>query len=181
MEHYTRHIVNLACTGGDHTHTHTHTHRFAVGQRALNSSVYKFAVSRGPCCLAQCTCIAVNINFLLTIFNWGAGKFYFSARSSYDMPVKAQSGGRSVVPTHSQPGDSIRWVVSTTLRPFYPHERSGIHCTGVRVSLGASLDGTGSLSSPGFNPRTVQSVANHYTDCAISVAFSWVSLHVLFE
>jgi hypothetical protein len=69
MEHYTRHIVNLACTGGDHTHTHTHTHRFTGGQRAQSSSVYKFAVSRGPCCLDQCTCIVVNINVLLIIFN----------------------------------------------------------------------------------------------------------------
>jgi len=49
------------------------------------------------------------------------------------------------------------------------------------VTLGASLGGTGNLSSPGFSPRTVQSVANHYTDYAISAAFNSVFLFVLFE
>ena len=51
----------MAFIGGDPTHTKTH--RFARRQRTHSSSVYKFAVSRGPCCLEQCAGIAVNINF----------------------------------------------------------------------------------------------------------------------
>jgi hypothetical protein len=97
------------------------------------------------------------------------------------MPVKAQSGGGSIVPTHLQPGDSIRWVVNTTLRLLYPHERSDIYCTGGWVSLGATLGVTRNLSPPGFNPRTVQSVANHYTDYGISATINSLFLLVLFE
>ena len=35
------------------------------------------------------------------------------------------------------------WVFNATTRPFYPRERAGIHCIGVRLSTRASLDGCG--------------------------------------
>jgi len=112
------------------------------------------------------------------MFNGGAGKFYFSARSNYDMPMKARSDWGDVVPTHSQHGDSMWWVVNPRPRLLYPHEKSGTLFTGGCLSLGATLGITGTLSPPGFNPRTVESVANHY---AILAAFNSVFLLVLFE
>jgi hypothetical protein len=46
-----------------------------------------------------------------------------------------------------------------------PWERPGTHCIGGWVGLRAGLDGCGeSLSSPGFDPRTVQAVASRYMD-----------------
>jgi hypothetical protein len=50
------------------------------------------------------------------------------------------------------------WVVSTTPRPLNPRERPGTHCTGGWV---------GPRARPGFDPRTAQPVASHYTDWAI--------------
>ena len=43
-----------------------------------------------------------------------------------------------------------------------PGTRCGTHCTGGWVGPRASMDGCG---KPGFDPRTVQSVVSHYTDC----------------
>ena len=46
-----------------------------------------------------------------------------------------------------------------------PRERPGTHCIGGWVALRAGLDGCGiSGLPPGFDPRTVQSVASRYTD-----------------
>jgi hypothetical protein len=57
------------------------------------------------------------------------------------------------------------WVVSTTLRPLYPRERRGTHYTGGWVGPRTGLDVCEkSHPSPGFHPRTVQSVASRYTD-----------------
>jgi hypothetical protein len=49
-----------------------------------------------------------------------------------------------------------------------PRERPGTHCKGCWVGPRAGLDGCGKpRPPPGFDPRTVQSVASCYTDCAI--------------
>jgi len=49
----------------------------------------------------------------------------------------------------------------------YPLERPGTHCTGGWVGPRAGLDRCGkSRPLPGFDPRTVQPVGSHYTDCA---------------
>ena len=57
------------------------------------------------------------------------------------------------------------WVVNATPRPLYPHERPGTHCTGGWVGPRAVLYGWGkSRPTPGFDTRTVQPVASHYTD-----------------
>ena len=62
------------------------------------------------------------------------------------------------------------WVVSTIIRPLYPGERPGTHCTGGWVGPKVGLDGCGkSRLPPGFDPRTVQPVASRYTDCAIDI------------
>jgi hypothetical protein len=46
-----------------------------------------------------------------------------------------------------------------------PGNRPGTHCTGVWVGLTAGLDGCGkSRFPPGFDSRTVKSVAIRYTD-----------------
>jgi len=53
-------------------------------------------------------------------------------------------------------------------RPLYPRERIGTYFIGGWVGLRASLGGCGkSCPSPGFSPRTVQSVASRYTTYAI--------------
>jgi hypothetical protein len=64
------------------------------------------------------------------------------------------------------------WVVSVTLRLFYPRERPGTHCTGGWVGPKTGLEGCGkSRPSPGFEIRTVQPVASRYTSYAIAVHF----------
>jgi hypothetical protein len=50
---------------------------------------------------------------------------------------------------------------------LYPRERPGTHCTGGWVGPWAGLARCGkSRPPPGFDPRTVQPVANCYTDYA---------------
>ena len=54
-----------------------------------------------------------------------------------------------------------------TPRPdrFTPGETPGTHCIGDWMDPRAGLDGCGkSRPPPGFDPRTVQSVASRYTD-----------------
>ena len=59
-------------------------------------------------------------------------------------------------------------VVNATLRPNYPRERPGTHCTKEGVGPRAGLDGCAkSHPPPGFEPRNVQPVASRYTDWAI--------------
>ena len=49
-----------------------------------------------------------------------------------------------------------------------PGKGPGTHRTGGRVDPRAGLDGLGkSRPPPAFDPRTVQSIASRYTDCAI--------------
>jgi hypothetical protein len=65
-------------------------------------------------------------------------------------------------------GARWEWVVNATLRPLYPLERPGTHCTGDWVGPRSGLDGCEKSRPPlGFDPRTVQPVASRYTDCAI--------------
>ena len=56
-------------------------------------------------------------------------------------------------------------VINATPRLLYPRERPGTHCTGGWVGPRAGLEGCG-ISRPltGFDPWTVQPVANRYTD-----------------
>ena len=62
------------------------------------------------------------------------------------------------------------WVVSITPpAAIYPRERPGTHCTGGWVDLRAGLDSCGkSRPLPGFDPRTVQSIASRHTDWAVT-------------
>jgi hypothetical protein len=56
------------------------------------------------------------------------------------------------------------WVVNATPRPLYPRGRHGAHCIGGWVAPRAVLEVCGkSRLLPGFDPRTVQSVASRYT------------------
>jgi tetrahydromethanopterin S-methyltransferase subunit E len=76
------------------------------------------------------------------------------------MPMQAQMGGGSIVPTHSQPSTGTNGVISTMLRPPYFRERYGTPCTGLCLGLIAGLQGTENLASTGFDLRTVQPVAS---------------------
>jgi len=59
------------------------------------------------------------------------------------------------------------WGVSVTPGRSLTRKRAGTHCTGGWVSPRAGLDRCEiSHPPPGFNPRTVQPVATHYTDYA---------------
>ena len=62
------------------------------------------------------------------------------------MTGQARRGGGGRAPTHSQPGARKRWVVSRTLRPLYPQEKLGTHCTGGWMGLGNGLAGTKNLA-----------------------------------
>jgi len=59
------------------------------------------------------------------------------------------------------------WTVNATPRLLYHRERTGAHYIGSWVGRRASLEGLGK-SRPllGFDPRTVQPVASHYTHSA---------------
>jgi hypothetical protein len=58
-------------------------------------------------------------------------------------------------------------VVNVTLRPLYPQESPGTHCTGGWVDQSSGR--VRKISPPPqFDPRTVQSVASRYTDYTIS-------------
>ena len=61
------------------------------------------------------------------------------------------------------------WLANGTPRPLYPRERPGTYCIGDWVGPRVGLDGCEkSLPRPGFNPRTVQPIASHYTDRVIA-------------
>jgi hypothetical protein len=77
---------------------------------------------------------------------------------------QAYSVGRGVDLLFLDLGATRGWMVSTTPRPLYPRERPGTHCTGGWVDLRAGLDVCEKSRRPGFDPRTVQPVASHYTD-----------------
>jgi len=77
-------------------------------------------------------------------------------------------GDEGTARTCLQSTTSNVWVVSTTLRPPYPLERPGTHCTGGWVGLGASMDTWKILPSLGFSPQTAQRVTSHYTNCVIT-------------
>jgi len=54
-------------------------------------------------------------------------------------------------------------VVNATPRPLYPREILGTPCIGGWVGPRFGLDGCGkSRPPPGFDPRTVQTVASRY-------------------
>jgi len=65
------------------------------------------------------------------------------------------------------------WVVNTMPRPFSPTRQGpSTHCTGAEWVLGATLKGvkiTEFLAPPGFEPRTVLSLAIRYTDPQVCV------------
>ena len=70
-----------------------------------------------------------------------------------------------------------RWgcVVNATPRPLYPRERSGSHCIrGWDVPRGQCGLCGGSRPTPGFDPRTVEPVASHYTDYVTVVHVHWI-------
>lgn len=75
-----------------------------------------------------------------------------------------QSGGEGVVPTHSQPGTSKRWVVSTTPCLFYlgKNKESIVQRTG--WALGIVWTTTRNSCAPGFDARTVLPVTSCYID-----------------
>jgi len=57
------------------------------------------------------------------------------------------------------------WVVNATPRPLYPRDREPVPTIGGWVGPRVILDGCGKFGHPpGFDPRTVQSVAIGYTD-----------------
>ena len=66
------------------------------------------------------------------------------------------------VPTHSQRGTRMKWVVSTTRRTLYPRERRGTRCAGFWVCLGASLAPT-SIRTPDRPARSALLYRLRYT------------------
>jgi hypothetical protein len=79
--------------------------------------------------------------------------------------ITGQKGSRCIVLLFLNLGARWEWVVNSMTRPLYHQERPGIHCIGGWVALRASLEEFGkSCPPPGFDPRTVQTVASRYTD-----------------
>jgi hypothetical protein len=62
----------------------------------------------------------------------------------------------------------MEWVVNATPRPLYPREKDPVPILREgRCAPGPIWTGAEDLAPPGFDPRTVQPVANRYTDYAI--------------
>ena len=61
------------------------------------------------------------------------------------------------------------WVVNATPRPLYPRKRDPVHTIQeAGWAPGSVWKGAENLAPPpGYDPRTVQSVASRYTDWAI--------------
>jgi hypothetical protein len=74
--------------------------------------------------------------------------------------MQPQQGNASISPTTGNPA----------LKGIYSRERSGSHCAGVWVVLGACQDETENPTSPGFDPRTGQPAASRYSDYGIHAA-----------
>jgi hypothetical protein len=73
--------------------------------------------------------------------------WYFSVITTPVFKVKVPrnrpegpDGGRGIALLFLDLGATRGWVVSTTLRPLYPRERPGTHCTGGWVGPRAGLD-----------------------------------------
>jgi hypothetical protein len=80
-------------------------------------------------------------------------------------PKMTQRVSRGIALLFLNLGTRRGWVVSTTPRPLYPRERPGTHCTVGWVGPRAGLDMCEkSRPPPGFDPRTVQSVAGLYSE-----------------
>ena len=110
------------------------------------------------------TLISSNM-FYITLFI-GTGK-----RSSHNMPMQAQKGGRGLAPNHLQTSTSRKWVVSTMPWPLYPRERSSTGgWMGLRVWSGWAQK---VLPAPGLNPHVIQPIVSHYADHAIPFATYW--------
>ena len=80
------------------------------------------------------------------------------------MPEHAHRGGGSIDSTQTQVGATGRSKFGNKLRPFYTREASVTHLTGGWMGLWAGMDRTENFAPPGCDPRTVQNVANSYTD-----------------
>jgi hypothetical protein len=65
-------------------------------------------------------------------------------------------------------GVTWKLVVNTMAWPLCPQGSLGTHCIGGWVGPSAGLDGS---PLPGFDLRTAQPVASHYTDRAIPAYF----------
>jgi len=66
------------------------------------------------------------------------------------MSTQAQMGEGYIAPTHRDFGAKGVFVVSKTIRPLYPPERTGANCTEARVGLGVGLDGHENLAATGI-------------------------------
>ena len=102
----------------------------------------------------------------------------------YVKPVRKDKGKGKVHPITGHEGQEGKQRYSSTLSltsalggvggqihvpaALPPGKGLGTHCTGGWVGPKAGLDGCGKISPPpGFDPRTVQPVAIHYTDFGI--------------
>jgi hypothetical protein len=103
--------------------------------------------------------------------------FSYYIRSDNDMPMQAQEGSRSIAPTHSQPDNSRRWVVSTKHGHFSPRNRSVTHYTGGWVGFGVYVDGTESIGRTGTRSPDRPASIESYTDYDNKDAFSYYVLH----
>jgi hypothetical protein len=63
------------------------------------------------------------------------------------------------------PDGKVQYTLEQAALPL--EKKAGTHCTGGRVGPSAHLVGAENFVPAGFDPRTVHSVASHYTDYAI--------------
>jgi hypothetical protein len=82
--------------------------------------------------------------------------------------LESPESGRDIALHPLDFGTTIRWVVTTTLRPLYPTGKTRYP---LYRRLGVTQCQSGHMRKisplPGFDPQTVQLVTSHYTNWAI--------------
>jgi hypothetical protein len=90
-------------------------------------------------------------------------------------------GSGGIVPRILHLGTRFRWVVSFTPRPIYPQRKSTWYPLDRRLGGSQSRSGRGgeeknSQSLPGFEPRIIQRIAQHYTTELSRLVIAWCVL-----
>jgi hypothetical protein len=100
-----------------------------------------------------------------TPWSYIGGKGKEKVNFTLEQTTKAQGVIEILLNSFFNLGAKMEWVVNATTRPLYPRESEPIpNVQEDRWAPGPVWMGVENLAPPGFGPRTVQPIANRYTD-----------------
>jgi hypothetical protein len=101
--------------------------------------------------------------------------------------TKAQRGSRGIALLFFNLGARGMWVVNSTIRPYYPRERPGTHCTGGWVGPMVGLDGCrrsrphgDSIPGPSSPWRVAKPTALSRLTCILFIVVCYLCLFCCF-